>query len=163
MVLTASPATLKRAADRARLIALLADMPGPDNAPGQDDAPGQDNAPGQAGRQATTDHLAGGQAETADQVGQVLHIEGALTAGRLGAIPADCRAVVLDDFTRVFVGFRQMATLARRCRVSFARQFDLLAMVVNLFDVTVNDLAEVLPAEVMKRVVINPYMEPAPC
>jgi hypothetical protein len=92
-----------------------------------------------------------------------LRVAGALTPGRLAAIPGDCRSLVIDDFTKVFVSYAQMSRLARRCAVSFARRFDMLFFVVNLCDVGPGELACAVGSQAMRRVVINPLMEPAPC
>jgi hypothetical protein len=128
MVLTITPATLARVADRIKLIDMLADLP-----------------PGDAGVEGT------------------FHVAGALTPGRLAAIAPESRAVVIEDFTKVFVSFAQMSKLAGGRAVSFARRFDMLFFVVNLRDVSPRELARAAGGKAMRRVVLNPFMEPAPC
>ena len=129
MVIRASASTLTSAADRIRLVSMLADLPGPSS----EDGP------------------------------KAFRLPGALTPDKLQTIPDGCQAMVLEDFTRVFVSYAQMSRLCRQCRVSFSRRFDMLFFVVNLFDVTAGEFAQLVGDGLMHRVVFNPYMEPSPC
>ena len=88
-----------------------------------------------------------------------------LTAPRTATEDGPYRAstLVLEDFTRVFLNYRQMVRFARRGAVAFRRQFDLLGFVVNLFDVTAEQFARRLGQDVpADKITFNPYLAEAP-
>ena len=90
-------------------------------------------------------------------------ITGALTESRLEAIPADCKAISILDFTRVFLSYRQMQSLCDKYSVSVKNKFILRYFVVNLFDVARAAFAKMLDEHIGQHVVYNPFMEEAIC
>ncbi|RLI51923.1 MAG: hypothetical protein DRP09_18715 [Candidatus Thorarchaeota archaeon] len=92
-----------------------------------------------------------------------LPITGALTESRLEAIPADCKAINILDFTRVFLSYRQMQSLCDKYSVSIKNKFILRYFIVNLFDVAKAAFAKMLDGRISQHVVFNPFMEEAIC
>jgi len=90
-------------------------------------------------------------------------ITGALTESRLEAIPADCKAISILDFTRVFLSYRQMQSLCDKYSVSVKNKFILRYFIVNLFDVARAAFAKMLDEHIGQHVVYNPFMEEAIC
>jgi hypothetical protein len=90
-------------------------------------------------------------------------ITGALTESRLKALPADCKAISILDFTRVFLSYKQMKNLCDTHSVSIRNKFILRYFIVNLFDVDRGTFSEMLDAHIHQHVVFNPFMEEAIC
>ncbi len=92
-------------------------------------------------------------------------IDGALTQARAGRIPERCKTLVIQDFTRVFLGCRQMLALCSRLDVRVRHRFDLLFFVVNLYDVERDAFQALLGALDVppRQIVFNPYAECAAC
>ncbi len=92
-----------------------------------------------------------------------LPITGALTESRLEAIPEDCKAITILDFTRVFLSYGQMQSLCDKYSVSIKNKFILRYFIVNLFDVDRAAFAEMLDDDICQHVVFNPFMEEVTC
>ncbi len=90
-------------------------------------------------------------------------ITGALTESRLEAIPEDCKAISILDFTRVFLSYGQMQSLCDKYSISIKNKFILRYFIVNLFDVDRATFAEMLDDHIGQHVVYNPFMEEAIC
>lgn len=90
-------------------------------------------------------------------------ITGALTESRLKAIPEDCKAINILDFTRVFLSYKQMQSLCDKYSVSIKNKFILRYFIVNLFDVDRAAFAKMLDDHIHQHVVFNPFMEGAIC
>jgi hypothetical protein len=90
-------------------------------------------------------------------------ITGALTESRLRSIPADCKAISILDFTRVFLSYRQMQNLCEKHSVSIKNKFILRYFIVNLFDVDKSVFTKMLDEHIQRHVVFNPFMEEAIC
>ena len=90
-------------------------------------------------------------------------ITGALTESRLKAIPEDCKAISILDFTRVFLSYEQMQSLCDKYSVSIKNKFILRYFIVNLFDVDKAAFAKMLDDNIRQHVVFNPFMEEAIC
>ena len=95
--------------------------------------------------------------------GDSMPITGALTESRLKSIPADCKAISILDFTRVFLSYRQMQNLCEKYSVSIKNKFILRYFIVNLFDVDKSVFTEMLDDHIQRHVVYNPFMEEAIC
>ncbi len=90
-------------------------------------------------------------------------ITGALTESRLEAIPEDCKAISILDFTRVFLSYGQMQSLCDKYSVSIKNKFILRYFIVNLFDVDRAAFTKMLDDHIGQHVVFNPFMEEAIC
>ena len=88
-------------------------------------------------------------------------ITGALTESRLESIPADCKAISILDFTRVFLSYGQMRSLCENHSVSIRNKFILRYFIVNLFDVDRGAFEKMLDEHIKQHVVFNPFMEEA--
>jgi hypothetical protein len=92
-----------------------------------------------------------------------MSITGALTESRLKTIPADCKAISILDFTRVFLSYEQMRNLCDKHYVSIKNKFMLRYFIVNLFDVDRGAFEQMLDDHIRQHVVFNPFMEEAIC
>jgi hypothetical protein len=95
--------------------------------------------------------------------GDSMPITGALTESRLKTIPDDCKAISIQDFTRVFLSYEQMKDLCRKYSVSIRNKFVLRYFIVNLFDVDKSAFAKMLDEHIPQHVVFNPFLEEAIC
>jgi len=82
---------------------------------------------------------------------------GALTRGRLAALPLSTRALVLEDFTKVFLTWREWKAATQRLDMRFARRWELLFFCVVLSDVSREDFASGLEPDLLARILFNPY------
>ncbi|MDA8131896.1 MAG: hypothetical protein M0011_10385, partial [Elusimicrobia bacterium] len=88
----------------------------------------------------------------------VMIIDGALTPGRLPGKEARKGTLVLEDFTKVFLGWQQWAELRARFELRFSYRPEPAAFVVNLFNVSRADFEKKLAAPALAgRLVYNPY------
>lgn len=87
-------------------------------------------------------------------------VGGALTARRVEQLPRRCEKLVLDDFTKVFIGFGAMKRLCSACEVSFRETFNLVACVVITEDVEEDEVLRALALDGDGgRVAFNPFAE----
>ncbi len=88
----------------------------------------------------------------------VFVIDGALTPGRVPGKDVKKGTLVIEDFTKVFLGWQQWAELRGRFELRFGAKPELAAFVVNLRDVSRADFERklALPA-LAERIVYNPY------
>jgi hypothetical protein len=84
-------------------------------------------------------------------------ISGALTRSRLAELPASTRALVLEDFTKVFLSWREWKAAAQRLDIRFRRRWELLLFCAVLSDVSRERFASGLEPELLARVLFNPY------
>jgi hypothetical protein len=82
---------------------------------------------------------------------------GALTRSRLAALPATTRALVLEDFTKVFLSWREWQAAARRLDIRFQKHWDLLFFCVVLSDLTREHFTSGLAPDLQARILFNPY------
>lgn len=89
-------------------------------------------------------------------------VDGALTAGKLGRVPARCGSLVIEDFTRVFLDYPDMARLCRERRVHFRNRYELVSIVVVLEGVEREKFLRALGSEAAGApVYFSPYrLEP---
>jgi len=89
-------------------------------------------------------------------------VDGALTAERADAIDTSFRTVIVEDFSRVFLTHAELASLRRRARLMFRRRLDFHGFVVNLHDLSRQQLLDMLADPVLEEsIVFNPYQEVA--
>jgi len=88
---------------------------------------------------------------------EILSIRGALTSARGEKIGKDIKIVVVDDFTKVFLDYRELLRFKKEHRLCYKTDFDLLSCVVNLIDVGQEEfLAALSDKKLEKRIVFNP-------
>lgn len=84
--------------------------------------------------------------------------EGALTKTKLQKIGSEVKAIVIDDFTKVFLNWREMNLLLKKYEIYCRNRFDLAFIVVNLFDVSRETFMKTLDDDnLAKQIVFNPY------
>jgi hypothetical protein len=93
--------------------------------------------------------------------GEVPHgcveIDGALTSSKLGTLPGKREKLVLEDFTRVFLDYREMLRLCGDRRVVFRGGFELMFFVVVLDGVERREFLDSLgPEAAGARFVFSP-------
>ncbi|MBN2656878.1 MAG: hypothetical protein JXR86_07440 [Spirochaetales bacterium] len=66
---------------------------------------------------------------------QVRHLEGALTMAVARNLGKDVEALVVDDFTKVFLPWKDLKDLTDRVRLSFRNVFALEGLVLNLMNI----------------------------
>lgn len=84
-------------------------------------------------------------------------LNGALTHSRLAALPTSTRALVLEDFTKVFLTWREWKAAAQRLDIRFQRRWDLLFFCMVLCDLTREQFASGLEPDLRARILFNPY------
>jgi hypothetical protein len=95
---------------------------------------------------------------------ETIEVPGALTESRLKKMPADDRALLLEDFTKVFLSFARAERLCRERDVFLRRTFELLFFAVNLFDVSREEfLAALGEPGGAGDLVFNPYRVEEKC
>ncbi|KAF0127617.1 MAG: hypothetical protein FD189_91 [Elusimicrobia bacterium] len=85
-------------------------------------------------------------------------VRGALTPSRAAEVPRDARRLVLEDLTKVFIGWREWSALRRRLKIVFARRLRLKAIAANLYNVTPRELEARLTPAARAKLVYNPYL-----
>lgn len=101
---------------------------------------------------------AAGAAETDVASPGIVALEGALTGGRLETVPPEYGTLVVEDFTRVFLDYPEMAALCGSKRVLFRRSYEALYFVVNLESVTREEfLRELGEGPATDRLLFDPY------
>ncbi|HOI42908.1 MAG TPA: hypothetical protein PK523_08185 [Elusimicrobiales bacterium] len=128
------PATLASAADAVNLLADAAGCPA---------------------ATAWKDFFAGGPAP--DEKG-TFAVRGAFTASRAASVPADARRLVLEDLTKVFVGWREWSALRRRLKIAFAVNLPLKTVEANLYNVAPGQFEAKLTPAARAKLFYNPYL-----
>jgi len=128
------PGTLSSAADA---VNLLADAAGCPAAPDWKDFFAGAEAPGEKG---------------------VFAVKGAFTSSRAAEVPPDARRLILEDLTKVFVGWREWSALRRRLKIAFAVNLPLKGVAANLYNVTPGDFEAKLTPAARVKLVYNPYL-----
>lgn len=85
-------------------------------------------------------------------------VKGALTERKLSSIPETCSKVIIDDFTKIFLSFRELKKLYSEKEVFFKQTTELITTVVNLYDVNVSDFKNMIDKKIELNVTYNPYM-----
>ncbi|HNT98658.1 MAG TPA: hypothetical protein PKK31_10370, partial [Elusimicrobiales bacterium] len=68
------------------------------------------------------------------------------------------RKLVLEDLTKVFVGWREWSALRRRVRTVFAVGLPLKAVAANLYNVAPGEFERKLTPAARAKLVYNPYL-----
>ena len=88
----------------------------------------------------------------------VFIVEGALTPGRVPGKEVKRGTLVLEDLTKIFLGWQQWQELKGRFELRFAAKPDLAAFVVNLANVSRQDFEKKLGIPALaERIIYNPY------
>ncbi len=85
-------------------------------------------------------------------------VKGAFTSSRAAEVPADARRLVLEDLTKVFVGWREWSALRRRVKAAFASALQLKAVAANLYNVTPGQFEAKLTPAARAKLTYNPYL-----
>ncbi len=86
--------------------------------------------------------------------------KGALTETSFQSIPADAEAVVIDDFTKIFLSLNRLKGLQSKKALFFRDVFDLLFIVVNLEGVERDEFLQQLARnDITDKIVFNPYQQ----
>jgi hypothetical protein len=93
-----------------------------------------------------------------ERVGGSFFSGGALTAASLTLIPPETGAVILEDFTRVFLTEKMWDDFSARHTVYFKRRIELRFICVICYDVTRAEFLAALNCDAARRYIIfNPY------
>ena len=84
-------------------------------------------------------------------------LSGALTRGRLAVLPAATHALVLEDFTKVFLTWREWKAAAKHLDIRFQRRWEIFFFCVVLWDVSRERFASGLEPELLEQVLFNPH------
>jgi len=88
----------------------------------------------------------------------VIIIDGALTPGRIPGREVKRGTLVIEDFTKVFLGWQQWVDLRARFELRFGAKPDLAAIIVNLVNVSRADFEKKLASPgLADRLIYNPY------
>lgn len=86
------------------------------------------------------------------------HIEGALTTETAARIPVGVRSVVVDDFTKIFLGRSEMAAFTRERSLAVARRIDFAGFVVSCRSISDEEFIYKLDEpDLAALVCFNPY------
>jgi len=85
--------------------------------------------------------------------------QGALTSTSLKAIPKDTESLVLEDFTKVFLPWRELRELAEKVKVYFCNVFTLEGLVLNLYNLDQSEFEQNLKeAGIVVPYIFNPFL-----
>jgi len=87
---------------------------------------------------------------------KTMYIKGAFSESKLERIK-DIKNIVIMDFTKVFLNYRQFKKLVEDVNVYFTLPLNLNKYVINLYDISFNDFEKRFQADVRKRFLYNPY------
>jgi hypothetical protein len=87
---------------------------------------------------------------------KTMYIKGAFSESKLEKIK-DIKNIVIMDFTKVFLNYRQFKKLVEDVNVYFTLPLNLNKYVINLYDISFNDFEKRFQADVRKRFLYNPY------
>jgi hypothetical protein len=91
---------------------------------------------------------------------QIVWHSGALTSSKYTQLPRDCQLLILDDFTKVFLSYREFQSLLGRCEVRFRHTYEMFGLVVILRDLTQHQfLAALRDHALAEQILFNPYTE----
>ncbi|MEA3307147.1 MAG: hypothetical protein U9Q34_05140, partial [Elusimicrobiota bacterium] len=91
---------------------------------------------------------------------RIYRLNGAITKKKADLIPKDINAVILQDFTKVFLTYRDWQSLTKKYNLYFTEKFKLSAFIVNLYHINANNFKKALNSkEIMEKVIFNPYAE----
>ncbi|MDQ7772013.1 MAG: hypothetical protein RDU13_00675 [Elusimicrobiales bacterium] len=85
-------------------------------------------------------------------------VKGAFTSARAAEAPSDARRLVLEDLTKVFVGWREWSALRRRFGIAFAVSLPLKAVAANLYNVAPVQFEAKLTPAARAKLIYNPYL-----
>lgn len=86
----------------------------------------------------------------------MLYLHGALTQARANALDPKAKKIVVDDFTKVFLDFKELERFQRKRVLHYLSDFKLSFAVINLFGVERDEFLRVLSdPQLAKKLVFN--------
>lgn len=96
--------------------------------------------------------------ETEQIEANTFFVNGALTSRKLKAIPKDTDTVIVSDFTKLFLTYNELKKLTEEKRVMFMEHFELIFIVVNLYDLCKDEFREnIKDCGLDDKILFNPY------
>lgn len=88
-----------------------------------------------------------------------LTIEGALTSNKLKGINNKVTCLVVEDFTKIFLSYRELNYLLSEKELLFQNTYKLLFFILNLFDIEEDSLINKLDNKIKDFIFLNPYKD----
>ena len=89
---------------------------------------------------------------------EVFEIEGALTVSKLLTIPENCKLLLINDFTKIFLDYSGVTELTRKLEIAYKIPYQLNSFVVILKDIVKRDFEKILEQHNIKETILyNPY------
>jgi hypothetical protein len=83
-----------------------------------------------------------------------LFIAGALTRAKADKIPGHIKNVVVEDFTKVFLTYKELVNFQKRHKLFYGTGFRLVLIVANLFDIAKKEFTPLVGRLVPKKMII---------
>jgi len=85
-------------------------------------------------------------------------IKGAITNSKIEKIPKNIKKLFIEDFTKVFLDFSNWKSLISNKEVFFVKKSDLIAFIINLYNISKEDFEHQLKnKEIKKFIIYNIY------
>jgi hypothetical protein len=89
--------------------------------------------------------------------GDTLYLKGALTYSKIDMFDEKIKKIVISDFTKIFLSYRDWIKFTTRYKVFFTSEFNFCGYVINLYDIKGNDFSKKFDKKVYNRFIYNPY------
>jgi hypothetical protein len=89
---------------------------------------------------------------------KIVEITGAFTESKKELIPDDCDVLVVNDFSKVFLDYAQIANLSSRFQIAYKIGYTLLSVVIILKNVQRQEFQNLIDKySIQENLIINPY------
>jgi len=93
-----------------------------------------------------------------DKDAALVYLNGAITKKKINFIKKGIKTIVFEDFTKVFLSYRDWQNLSKKHRLYFKEKFELSSFIVNLYNISKEDFENSLNSpEIMKKIIFSPY------
>ena len=88
----------------------------------------------------------------------VYEITGALTEIKSSKIPKNTKAVILNDFTKIFLSWQSLTIFLKKYKIFYRNQYKLSFCAVNLYNVSAEEFKVLLKSNSTEyNIIFNPY------
>lgn len=85
-------------------------------------------------------------------------IKGALTNNKLQQIPDDCKNLIINDFTKIFLNYRDIKKLSQQLNIFYNYNYKFYFFLLNIYDIEKNEIKKLLGKNKIKEdIIFNPY------
>jgi hypothetical protein len=92
---------------------------------------------------------------------RVVEITGAFTESKKELVPEGCDVLVVNDFSKIFLDYAQIAALCSNYQIAYKIGYTLLSVVIILKNVQQQEFHDLIDAyNIQENLIINPYETP---